>query len=64
VAQLTFNDEARNTRHCSGNVGEQAQLLAIIEQVEQSTRLRIVIITNAMILTICIAGNAQRWFLG
>src|SRR5690606_12435474 len=62
MTQLTLDDEARNALHCRGNIGEKTLLLAVIKQIKQCTWLRIIVVSNTMIVTIGIAADAQWRF--
>src|SRR5690606_23310740 len=63
VAELTLNDEPGNTAHRCSDVVEQALLLTIVEQIEESARLRVIIVADSVVVTIRITGNAQRRLL-
>jgi hypothetical protein len=49
VRELAADDVLRHTLHCRGNVGEQPPLLRVVEEAEQITRLRVIIVAVAMV---------------
>src|ERR1700674_2045405 len=62
MCELALDNEIRYAMHSISNVREQSRLLAGIEQVEEGARLAIVVVSFAVVVTVGIPADLERWF--